>query len=615
MKLDKRFILAASLVMGIGLGVSACGGDDGDDDELKANGEVCSAASECKSGNCAEGKCAEKTTEPTCNKTCGENAHVTTACECECNVGFKLDGEACVVDEENKCEKTEADCNADTETWNKAECKCDPKQADGCTKSADDCNEDQVWNEDECKCDPKNVCNLACAGENQEADTEACKCKCKSGFYDENKGEDGKEVSCKPVQEKPETCGNKAWDEGEVCDIDENGTAVFKAGEEKSCDDWAAENNLTSKYEGAPGCNVTCQALAQGSCKSDSCGNGSVDGDEKCETIDGKAYVSDGKGGKREATCADWEGGNENMTGAPTCNNKCSGIGKGSCSGVDTCKAEVAYDEASHKATATVTASNSDAKTAIVCASKTAGLEALVNNKDLAEGKEFDTSKLTDAGDYVCYVIYMGDTRSLCSKDGTIIKLSDATVDNAGLASFTVASEVTADTIAKWTFASATKATIAEQVKAGVAADEGDKEKVKLSYVDNGKEGITVTLTADNGGNNALTALQIKVAAAGKLGDTQKEDESAHISIGNLDTYTVTGLKMTARYEGGKIYVTAVDGTSEVIVKTIDDMTKDYAEKTVNGFAAGVSKINIYGDNSVAKAMSIDDVTIEGAAK
>lgn len=556
MKLDKRFVLAAALVMGIGFGVSACGGDDdGDSDAKKAIGEACEANDDCETGNCSEKVCAAKA-------------------------------------EEKKCEKTADSCNAETETWNEKDCKCDPKSSEKtCELKAEDCSADA----------------------HQELDSEKCACACVSGYHFNN----ADTPVCEEDIVASENCNDGTVDADEVCDS-KDGNIQFKE-DYGTCVNYFKENGETVTAEavtGTPSCGNTCKTLAKGTCAKvdDTCGNGKLDDGEFCDAVgegDSKVvkFADDAA-----ATC---ENANQGKFGKPGCNVTCDGYSKGTCSETeaDTCKAEVAYDEATHKASATVTASNADTKTAIVCASKTANLAALIDNIN-EESSEFDTSNLKDAGDYVCYVVYLDkETKSLCSKDGAIIKLSDATAENAAIVSFKVESSISSETIAKWTFASATKDTIAEQLKEGIAADEGDKEHTKLSYVDNGKTGITITLTADNAGANALTALQVKVDSDGKLGNTQTEDDSAHISIGDLGMYTITGLKMTAKYEGGKIYVTAVDGSSEVIVKTIEDMTSSYAEKSVSGFASDIAKINIYGDDTVKKAMAIDDVAIEGAAK
>lgn len=68
MKLDKRFILAASLVLGLGLGFQACSDDDDSSDEAKTE---CKVNTDCKDKAkpvCTAGKCVAET--PTDTNAC-----------------------------------------------------------------------------------------------------------------------------------------------------------------------------------------------------------------------------------------------------------------------------------------------------------------------------------------------------------------------------------------------------------------------------------------------------------------------------------------------------------------------------------------------------------------
>ena len=114
--------------------------------------------------------------------------------------------------------------------------------------------------------------------------------------------------------------------------------------------------------------------------------------------------------------------------------------------------------------------------------------------------------------------------------------------------------------------------------------------------------------------NVSLTALQVKVNKEGLLGDSQKADESSHLSISDLSSFAVTSIALSAKYEGAKIYITEVANDAENLIKSID-ATGDFADYVVEGFTAGAKEINIYGDNAAKKAMTIDDITLVGAAK
>lgn len=272
MLLDKRFIFAA--VVALGFGMAACSDDDGDDNK-KDNSVECTVNADCKD-----------TAKPVCNTE-------TKKCEAEKTVvdGKKENGDAC--EKADDCES--GYCGDDK--------KCADKPATGDKGDKKDGGE-------------------AC--ENSD--------ECKSAYCDNGK--------CKA--ETPATCGNKALDEGEFCDKGANGLAIFSDETQATCEAFITASGKDvnkvdwNKENGKPNCSVDCFALSQGTCAvvELTCGDGVVADTEACETVDGKAMVSDGNGGMREATCADqnktkFDG--QETVGAPECNDKCNGMKQGTC--------------------------------------------------------------------------------------------------------------------------------------------------------------------------------------------------------------------------------------------------------------------------------------------
>ena len=363
------------------------------------------------------------------------------------------------------------------------------------------------------------------------------------------------------------------------------------------------------------------------------CGNGEIDENEICDTGANPDASDDVMG---DATCAsligEWKEG-----GAPACASNCFGYKYGTCEEVGTeenpddvnsvvsCDATVTYDAetkvANGKATV-VSKDNLPVKGTVICAQTSQGLEALVANATLADATDgnleatYDSSAHTDAGEYGC-VVYVQVEESkgvFCTAEGLKELNAVANIGEIALANYTVESQVAADTIAKWTFATATKDGFKDAAIAGIAPDEGADKDLKLTWVPVGENGasIEITLTADNSGTQgSLTAFQVKPGAAEKLGNTQIAAESSHISINDLSVYAITSLSMTARYTG-KLYITEVTDSAETLIKTFEDMTKEYAVKEVTGFSANASAINIYGDNTISGALSIDDLTLVG---
>lgn len=459
-----------------------------------------------------------------------------------------------------------------------------------------------------------------------------------SACGDDDKKDDEK-PSDPPISE--DSCKNGVLDAGEVCDT-VDGKVVFAEGK-GTCQLWYDENKdtetspLVNDPEAVPGCASSCKAHSKGTCKTEAavlCGNGQIDADEVCDIgKDGQAktdddVIADGK------TCNDYQEGSWKDGGKPSCAKDCKGYGAGTCvsndvaGGISKCTATVEYSADSKKATATVNVeSESEYFTTVLCAPKANKLAAAISkDKELTASSEFDASTFSDAGDYACIVVAVekeNGNRSLCSPSGDILKIGDGveTFENAACGSFTLESQATADTLAKWTFASVNKDEVDTTIGgSGVAPDEGSENSLLLKYNKVGEKAdkITLSMTADGSGTNALTAFQIKVSAAGDLGEGQSADAASHISIGTLADYSISSMKMSAKYgkkDSAKVYVTAIDGASENVVKELDVTGGDYKEYEVTGFASGATEIHIYGDNAAASAFALDDLTLVGAKK
>ena len=446
--------------------------------------------------------------------------------------------------------------------------------------------------------------------------------------------ENGEKPSDPPATE--DTCKNGVLDAGEVCDT-VDGKVVFAEGK-GTCQLWYDENKetetspLVSDPEAVPGCASSCKAHSKGTCKTEAavlCGNGKIDADEVCDIgMDGQAktdddVIADGK------TCNDYQQGSWKDGGKPSCAKDCKGYGAGTCVSndvVDTdiqkCTATATYDADSKKATATVSVeSEIEYTTSLICATNSNKLAAALDGT-LSGSNEFDASSFTDAGDYSCIVVVVAnDKKSLCTPTGDVLKVGGdiLTFADAAVGSFKIESQASADTIAKWTFASISNAeeTIGGP---GAAPDEGSDSNILLNYNKLGEKAdkIKLKMTQDNSGTNgSLTALSIDVnGAAGNLGDGQAHDSASNISIGSLADYTLTSMKMTAKYgkkDSAKVYITAIDGSSENIVKELEVTGGDYKEYEVTGFAAKASEIHIYGDNTATSAFALDDLTLIGS--
>lgn len=290
MKLDKRFILAASLVLGLGLGFQACSDDDDSSDEAKTE---CKVNTDCKDKAkpvCTAGKCVAET--PTDTNACKD----------------KTEGADC--GEGKTCQKGADD---------KLECKAKTTGGDTtkeCYKSINCSTDKPICSEGKC---------IAAADAKACTKTEECGA---DQFCKDGKCED---------KAKPATCRNKALDDKEICDIDKSGNAIFATGKEITCQQFFDMNpdNYTAgtvaKDGGKPGCSDDCLAYKKGTCEvaNSTCKDGNWDEGEKCEIIDNKTMVKDGEN-IREATCNDYKK-DSGMTGMPGCSKDCKGFSKGTC--------------------------------------------------------------------------------------------------------------------------------------------------------------------------------------------------------------------------------------------------------------------------------------------
>ena len=290
MKLDKRFILAASLVLGLGLGFQACSDDDDSSDEAKTE---CKVNTDCKDKAkpvCTAGKCVAET--PTDTNACKD----------------KTEGADC--GEGKTCQKGADD---------KLECKAKTTGGDTtkeCYKSINCSTDKPICSEGKC---------IAAADAKACTKTEECGA---DQFCKDGKCED---------KAKPATCRNKALDDKEICDIDKSGNAIFATGKEITCQQFFDMNpdnypaGTVAKDGGKPGCSDDCLAYKKGTCEvaNSTCQDGNWDEGEKCEIIDNKTMVKDGEN-IREATCND-DKKDSGMTGMPGCSKDCKGFSKGTC--------------------------------------------------------------------------------------------------------------------------------------------------------------------------------------------------------------------------------------------------------------------------------------------
>ena len=420
MKLDKRFILAASLVLGLGLGFQACSDDDDSSDEAKTE---CKVNTDCKDKAkpvCTAGKCVAET--PTDTNACKD----------------KTEGADC--GEGKTCQKGADD---------KLECKAKTTGGDTtkeCYKSINCSTDKPICSEGKC---------IAAADAKACTKTEECGA---DQFCKDGKCED---------KAKPATCRNKALDDKEICDIDKSGNAIFATGKEITCQQFFDMNpdnypaGTVAKDGGKPGCSDDCLAYKKGTCEvaNSTCQDGNWDEGEKCEIIDNKTMVKDGEN-IREATCNDYKK-DSGMTGMPGCSKDCKGFSKGTCgeeggdqpaptaiNGIKSCKVDelsfvTADGDNKNKIMGKVTVVTENAETtvkgAVLCekadANKTYG-SMISAGKDLVadavDGVVTSYTKAytaTDNGAYKCVVVVQDasveglktEKAVICSDTGAIV--------------------------------------------------------------------------------------------------------------------------------------------------------------------------------------------------
>ena len=420
MKLDKRFILAASLVLGLGLGFQACSDDDDSSDEAKTE---CKVNTDCKDKAkpvCTAGKCVAET--PTDTNACKD----------------KTEGADC--GEGKTCQKGADD---------KLECKAKTTGGDTtkeCYKSINCSTDKPICSEGKC---------IAAADAKACTKTEECGA---DQFCKDGKCED---------KAKPATCRNKALDDKEICDIDKSGNAIFATGKEITCQQFFDMNpdnypaGTVAKDGGKPGCSDDCLAYKKGTCEvaNSTCQDGNWDEGEKCEIIDNKTMVKDGEN-IREATCNDYKK-DSGMTGMPGCSKDCKGFSKGTCgeeggdqpaptaiNGIKSCKVDelsfvTADGDNKNKIMGRVTVVTENAETtvkgAVLCekadANKTYG-SMISAGKDLVadavDGVVTSYTKAytaTDNGAYKCVVVVQDasveglktEKAVICSDTGAIV--------------------------------------------------------------------------------------------------------------------------------------------------------------------------------------------------
>lgn len=421
MKLDKRFILVASLVLGLGLGFQACSDDDDSSGEAKTE---CKVDTDCKDKAkpvCTAGKCVAET--PTDTNACKD----------------KTEGADC--GEGKTCQKGADD---------KLECKANTTGGDTtkeCYKSINCSTDKPICSEGKC---------IAAADAKACTKTEECGA---DQFCKDGKCED---------KAKPATCRNKALDDKEICDIDKSGNAIFATGKEITCQQFFDMNpdnypaGTVAKDGGKPGCSDDCLAYKKGTCEvaNSTCKDGNWDEGEKCEIIGGVVMFKDGDT-VRPATCDDVykEGG---YTGTPTqCGTGClavkgegctkdgdGGTDGGAINGIKSCKVDelsfvTADGENKNKIMGKVTVATENAETtvkgAVLCekadADKTYGSMISAGKDFVADAVNGVVTSYTkaytaaDNGAYKCVVVVQDasvegltfDKAVICSETGAIV--------------------------------------------------------------------------------------------------------------------------------------------------------------------------------------------------
>ena len=337
MKKLTMMVAALSLCASV---LSACGDDDNKKKPPYANGEACSAASECVSGNCSGGVCVE----PVVAK---KEAGAACSAPSECKSG-KCEGGKCAVSVGGDKKADGATCS-DASECTSGKCGGSPKvcggQDSGGDKKADGatCNDASECTSGKCGGDPK-VCggvDKKDPGEDCTANDDCKSNKCDLGdgktstCLDEN-GKKGEKVACANNDEcvsgsclgsdaSSKTC-KKLVDNGEDCDFlfeckskyckksgsDNKGKCADKVADGQSCDVHA---DCTSGYCAGDSSKVcTAKKANDASCsESIECTSG------LCAGADGAAKVCT-DASKLNESCAD----GKKCADGLTCNNDAS---------------------------------------------------------------------------------------------------------------------------------------------------------------------------------------------------------------------------------------------------------------------------------------------------
>ncbi|MBQ9816992.1 MAG: hypothetical protein IJM59_05940 [Proteobacteria bacterium] len=229
MKLDKRFVLAAAFVMGIGIGAAACSESDSDGDNGGDNGGKPAATCDKKAEDCTKD-------------------------------GKKLDQEKC------ECVKKE-------------EKQKDPNCGNGKLDEGEVCD---IVDGVEAFADGKGTCE-AWASENDEtldASAEQGKPGCSSDCKGHSKAQKSGN-GCVTVAAT--LCGNGKIDDGEKCDKDADGNIIFAPSEtDHSCKATYGKGSGDFVADGVPTCAKDCKGYGKGTCEDNKGGESQEGGIKSC---------------------------------------------------------------------------------------------------------------------------------------------------------------------------------------------------------------------------------------------------------------------------------------------------------------------------------------------
>jgi hypothetical protein len=580
MKLDKKVILAAALITGLGFAASACSDDDDKDKkELTcdtAKNLVLNEAKDacvCKTGFTGDAKTGcTANAEVTCDdsKNLKKNAAGTA---CECKDGWQkanTTDESCTVEicGDGKVVGTEV-CD-----WTESGSTKNYVFADGyntCTKWA------QLHSDSE-------DATATYTG------TPGCSSTCKD--LAKNTCDTGK-------------CGNHDIDAGEKCDTDANGNIIFADSvTDRTCSATYGETAHLSTEDkaklwssGVPECNADCRGYKKGTCE------GPLSGIVSCNLTAIEGRTDSNKVVKATASATLYDA-NTTVQGKILCGKK-------------------------------------DEKISTLLSGNIVYSPATGVGNNASNELTVDTTAITTAGDYGCIVVLKAkDKNAVVCKPATsgyeVFEYGDAKVEDAFISNFTVTAQLSANSIAKWDFSNYANKTseIKTALPNGIAPETGvNTLRLKWIVVDGKGSGIDIKMDADDYAvrNNDYTDAHKTALVFSKgsgndnviaLWGTASAAESSHISIEDLSNYNVEGIKLKAKYQStdgttaSKIYVSTVSGTTEsTAVATSMQLANTFNDYEITINKNDIKAINIYGDNNSAKQLSIDDIEVIGTAK